>query len=154
MDFPRQYRLYVFTLFSFSLIQVLYERSLWREPIVFRKVSMAFSFYPIKYNVWAERCFVYSRYRGNCYISEVPKAPPTGREWMCISIIQSVVFVQTNAKIHPHKPVLNNIIIYTSDSSLFFKSSVVRFFILQLINFFVKTCISMVNELVFRGLQH
>ncbi len=70
------------------------------------------------------------------------------------TIIQSVVFVQTNAKIHPHKPVLNNIIIYTSDSSLFFKSSVVRFFILQLIIFFVKTCISMVNELVFRGLQH
>ncbi len=50
------------------------------------------------------------------------------------SIIQSAVFVQTNAKIHPHKPVLNNIIIYNSDSSLFlkkwFKCSIVRFIIL------------------------
>ncbi len=66
---------------------------------------------------WLKNGFVYSRYRGNCYISDVPKAPPTGRELMCISIIQSAVFVQTNAKIHPHKPVLNNIIIYTSDFS-------------------------------------
>ncbi len=41
------------------------------------------------------------------------------------SIIQSAVFVQTNApKIHPHKPVLNNIIIYHSDSSLFLKKMV------------------------------
>ncbi len=40
------------------------------------------------------------------------------------SIIQSVVFVQINTKIHPHKPVLNNIIIYTSDSSLFLKQMV------------------------------
>ena len=31
------------------------------------------------------------------------------------SIIQSAVFVQTNAKIHPHKSILNNIVIYTSD---------------------------------------
>ncbi len=68
--------------------------------------------------------FFYSRYRGNRYISDVPKAPPTGWEWMCISIIQFAVFVQTDAKIHPHKPILNNIIIYTSDSSIFFKKIV------------------------------
>ncbi len=73
--------------------------NLWREPIDFRKVSMAFSFYLIKYHLWPERCFVYSRYRENCYISDISKAPPTGREWMCI--FNNAVFVQTNAKIHP-----------------------------------------------------
>ncbi len=49
------------------------------------------------------------------------------------SIIQSAVVVQTNAKIHPHKPVLNNIIIYTSSLFLkkkWFKGSIVRFIIL------------------------
>ncbi len=40
---------------------------------------------------------------------------------MCILIIQSAVFVQTHAKIHLPKPILN-IIIYTSDSSLFLKN--------------------------------
>ncbi len=83
-----QYRLYFFTLFSFSLIQVFIWMNLWREPIVFRKVTMAFSFYLIKYNLWAERCFVYKRCLHvtgeTCYISDVPKVPPTGREWMCI----------------------------------------------------------------------
>ncbi len=128
--------------------------NLWREPIVFRKVLMAFPFYLIKYNVWAEHCFVYSRYRGTSIFLMFWKAPPTGRECN-ISIIQSAVFGQTNAKIHPHKPVLNNIIIYTSDSSLFLKKlfkrlncGVYNLFI------FVKTCISMVNQLLFRGLQH
>ncbi len=133
-DFPRQSRLNCFTLFSFSLIQVFIRMNLWREPIVFRKVWTAFSFYLIKYHLWAERCFVYSRYQGNLYISDVPKSPPTGREWMCISIIPSAVFVYTNVKIHPHNPILKNIIIYTSDSSLFFKKwfkgSIVRFIIL------------------------
>ncbi len=40
------------------------------------------------------------------------------------SMIQSVVFVQTIAKIHPHKPVLNNIIIYTFDLSVFLKNKI------------------------------
>ncbi len=44
-------------------------------------------------------------------VSRAPEAPPTGREWMYISIIQSAVFVQTSAKINPHKSVLNNIMI-------------------------------------------
>ncbi len=131
--------------------------NLWRGLIVFRKVSMAFSLYLIKYHLWAELCFVYSRYRGNRYISDIPKAPPAGREWICIWIIQSAVFVQTDAKIHPHKPVWNNIIIYTFDSSLFLKNGLkVQLWGLSFYNlyFFVKTFISMVNQMLFRGLQH
>ncbi len=37
------------------------------------------------------------------------------------SIIQSAVFVQTNVKTHPHKPALNNILIYTFDSYIYSK---------------------------------
>ncbi len=62
----------------------LIRMNLWREPIVLRKVSMAFSFYLKNDNLSAEHCFVYSRYRGNRYFSDVIKAPPTGKEWMCI----------------------------------------------------------------------
>ncbi len=43
-------------------------------------------------------------------------------------------FFQSNVKIHPHKPILINIIIYTSDSFLFlkkmFKGLIVMFIIL------------------------
>ncbi len=134
----------------------------WREPIVFRKVWMAYPFYLLKYHLWAELCFVYSRYQGNLYISDVPKAPPTGREWMCISIIRFAVFVQTSAKILPHKPVLNNILIYTSNSSLFFKNCLkVQLWGLSFYNLynsklyiFLLTCISTVNQMLFCGLQH
>ncbi len=110
--------------------------NLWREPIVFRKVWMAFSFYPIKYHLWAECCFVYSRYRGNRYISDIPKAPPTENE-SAFSIIQSViqsVFVQTNVK--------NQF------------SSIVRLIIFYLFCYYFCTSISTINQLIFRGLQH
>ncbi len=64
----------------------------------------------------------HSRFWGNHYISE--HLLLAAKE-CAFSIIQSAVFVQTNTKIHPHKPVLKNIIIYTSDSSLFFKKKIV-----------------------------
>ncbi len=49
------------------------------------------------------------------------------------------------------KLVLNNIIIYTLK---WFKGLIVRLIVFLLINFFVKTCISMVNQLLFHGIQH
>ncbi len=40
----------------------------------------------MKQRLLARCCFVYSRYRGNCFISAAAlKAPPRGREWICIS---------------------------------------------------------------------
>ncbi len=143
MDFPRQSRLNFFTLFSFSLIQVCIWIDLWREQIVFRKCSMAFPFYLIKYHLWGSAAlFVYSRFRGNWYISDVPKAPPTGREWMCI--FNNPV---CSAKIHPHKLILNNIIIYTSDSSLILKiglkvQRLSFLYLLYTLYLLTKTCIA------------
>ncbi len=43
------------------------------------------------------------------------------------SIIQSAVFVQTNVKTHPHKPALNNILIYTFDSYIYFLKNGLKF---------------------------
>ncbi len=36
-----------------------------------------------KVSFMSQHSFVYSRYRGNSYISDVPKAPPTDRERFC-----------------------------------------------------------------------
>ncbi len=46
----------------------------------------------IKQRLCAQRCFVYSRYQGNLYFSRF-KAPPAGREWICI-FNKSVWFTQ------------------------------------------------------------
>ncbi len=52
---------------------------LWRKPTVFRKFSISFSLHLacnclIKQRLWAERCFVNSRYWGNLYFSRSKSA--------------------------------------------------------------------------------
>ncbi len=39
----------------------------------------------MKQCLWAQCCFVYSRYRGNRFIPAAPKAPPRGRKLISIS---------------------------------------------------------------------
>ncbi len=50
---------------------------------------------------------MYSRYR---IISDVPKAPPVGWEWISIFNKPSTVFVQINAKIDPYFNAENTVV--------------------------------------------